>query len=288
MNARLILVPYDSGQPSLRLGAGPQQLVAKGLVEHLAPLAGHVEMEWIEAQDLFLMENQTSFDLMRQVSRRVAFAERQGEFPIVVAGNCDVIVGSVAGLSPGRLGAVWFDAHTDFRTPERSYDGFLDGMGLAMLAGLCWRWATATVPGFRPIPPGRLLHIGSRPLKEEIVFLNEAGVGYLTAAEIHDKGIEHALPPCLDGLAREIDRVHLHLDVDVLDPAIAPANTYSREDGLTPEQVGRALDLIANRFPIAALDITAYDPACDPEGRLVPVVLDLIKRVFLRRSGHQN
>jgi arginase len=284
MNIKLILVPYDSGQRGARLGAGPQTLAASGLAERLAS-AGRVETEWIEAEDAFLMENQTSFDLMRRVAGRVAAADRQGEFPVVAAGNCDVIVGSVAGLSPGRLGAIWFDAHPDFRTPERSYDGFLDGMGLAMLAGLCWRWATATVPGFRPVPPKRLLHVGSRPLKEEVVFLNEAGVGYLPAAEIHAKGIERALPRCLDELAREVDRVHLHLDVDVLDPAIARANTYSREGGLSPEQVERAFELIAARFQIAALDVTGYDPACDPEGKLVPIVLDLVDGVVGRRAG---
>jgi arginase len=286
MNIKLILVPYDSGQRGVRLGAGPRALAANGLGEHLAA-AGKVETEWIEAEEAFLMENQTSFDLMRLVAGRVAAADRQGQFPIIVAGNCDVIVGSVAGLSPGRLGAIWFDAHTDFRTPERSYDGFLDGMGLAMLAGLCWRWATATVPGFRPVSPKRLLHVGSRPLKEEVVFLNEAGVGYLPAAEIHDKGIERALPRCLDELAREVERVHLHLDVDVLDPAIARANTYSREGGLSPEQVRCAFELIADRFPIAALDVTAYDPACDPEGKLVPIVLDLIDGVVSRRAGQR-
>ncbi len=284
LNVRLIQVPYDSGHRGLRLGAGPERLVAKGLAEHLATLVDRLKIELVEATGPFPMENETSFELMRRVAGRVADADRHGEFPIVLAGNCDVIVGSVAGLSPGRLGVVWFDAHTDFRTPERSYDGFLDGMGLAMLAGLCWRWAAATVPGFRPLPPEHLLHVGSRPLREEIVWLNEAGVGYLPAEEIHEKGIERALPRCLAELGREVDRIHLHVDLDVLDPAIAPANTYAREEGLTPEQVIRAIELIADRFKIAALDVTAYDPECDPEGKLVPIALDLVGRVVALRA----
>jgi arginase len=284
MNIRLLQVPYDSGHRARRMGCGPAHLVANGLPERLTALSVQVETELIEADGPFTAENQTTFELFRQVAGRVSLADHQGVFPIVLSGNCDMSLGSLAGLSPGRIGIIWFDAHSDFRTPERSYDGFLDGMGLAMIAGLCWRWATATVPGFRPLPPERLLHVGGRLLKEEVAWLNEAGVGYLPAGEMQHKGVERALPRCLDELRRHVERIDLHLDLDVLDPTIAPANDYARENGLTPEQVARAFELIADRFEIAALDVAAYDPARDPDGKLLQVALDLISQVVTLRA----
>ncbi len=80
-------------------------------------------------------------------------------------------------------------------------------------------------------------------------------------------------------MSRYVDRIDLHIDLDVLDPSPAPANTYARGNGLTSEQMVRAIELIAARLEIGALDITAYDPECDPEGKLLPVAFDLIGRV---------
>jgi arginase len=282
MKIKLVQVPYDSGHRSQRMGCGPEALVAWGLPERLAGLGHDVETAVIEAEGPFWAENQTSFDLFRRVAGQVAQADRDRVFPIVLTGNCHLSVGTVAGLLPGRVGLIWFDAHSDFRTPERSYDGFLDGMGLAMIAGLCWQWATATVPGFRPLPPERLLHVGGRLIREEVAFLNQARVGFLPADEMHAKGVEQVLPRCLDELARHVDRIDLHLDLDTLDPSLAPANSYARENGLTPDQVARCFELIANRFEIGALDVGAYDPACDPEGKLLPVAFDLIAHIVTR------
>jgi arginase len=279
MRIALIQIPYDSGHRSMRMGRGPEHLVSKGLAQHLAGLVDQIEVDSVEASGPFRMENQTTFELLHHLAGRVALAEREGAFPIVLTGNCDMALGTVAGLSPGRIGVIWFDSHSDFRTPERSYDGFLDGMGLAVMAGLCWRWAMATVPGFRPVPPKRLLHVGGRFLKEEVTWLNEAGVGFLPAQEIQDKGLESTLPRCLDELARRVDRIDLHVDLDVLDPGLAPANSYARDNGLTPEQLIRAIELIAAHIEIGALDIAAYDPESDPEGKLLPVAFDLIERV---------
>jgi arginase len=276
---RLIQVPYDSGNPCQRLGAGPQRLVSGGLPEHLSALGYDVETETVEAQGAFLTENETTFDLMRHTSDRVARADRDGAFPVVLAGNCNTALGTLAGLAPGRVGIIWFDAHGDFRTPGRSRDGFLDAMGLAMIAGLCWPWATATIPGFRPLPPGRILHVAGRLIDEEARFFNRAGVSYLPAPLMHEKGVESTLSGCLDQFADQVDRIDLHLDLDTIDPSIAPASDYARDGGLEPEQVARAFDLIADRVEIGAMDVTGYDPSCDPEGKLVAVALDLVGRV---------
>jgi arginase len=97
-----------------------------------------------------------------------------------------------------------------------------------------------------------------------------------------EKGIERTLPIYLDRLSRHVDRIDLHLDLDVVDPSIAPASEYAREGGLGPEQVARAFELIAERVEIAAMDVTGYDPACDPENGLVPVAFDLVDQVVSR------
>lgn len=283
MQVTLIQVPYDSGHYDRRMGKGPLHLVSQGLPDHLEDLGVEVETTLIEVDEAFPTENQTAIKLFRQVSRQVTRTDRQGAFPVLLSGNCNQALGSVAGLSPGRLGVIWYDAHSDFRTPARSYDGFLDAMGLAVIAGLCWQKAAGTVPGFRPVPPERILHLGGRLLDSEVAWFNEAGAGFLQATEIQERGLDRALSHCLDEMARHVDRVHVHLDLDVVDPELAPANEYAREHGLTPDQVARSFELIAERFAIAGFDLSSYQPEQDPEGKALQIAFDLAAHIVQLR-----
>jgi arginase len=72
-----------------------------------------------------------AFELDRLVSEQVCEAVAEGEFPLVLSGNCNTSIGTLAGVGPEGLGVVWFDAHADFNTPETTTTGFMDGMGLA-------------------------------------------------------------------------------------------------------------------------------------------------------------
>ena len=74
---------------------------------------------------------------------------RDQRFPVVLAGNCNSYVGTLAGLETDRAGVSWFDAHGDFNTPETTTTGFLDGMGLAMASGRCWKAMPETIAWFQ-------------------------------------------------------------------------------------------------------------------------------------------
>ncbi|TIT87215.1 MAG: arginase family protein, partial [Mesorhizobium sp.] len=116
MKVSIILASYDSGHYHGGCGQGPDALMAGGLAEALK-LAGH--------------DNE--------------------RFPIVLAGNCLTSAGAVAG--EGADAIIWADQHGDINTPDTSTSGFLDGMALATVLGLCWRPMTAQIPGFKPIDP---------------------------------------------------------------------------------------------------------------------------------------
>lgn len=66
-------------------------------------------------------------------------------------------MGTVAGVGSAGLGAVWFDAHADFDTPEDNLSGFFDVMGLAILTGSGWRALRETIPGVSPIDEGKVV-----------------------------------------------------------------------------------------------------------------------------------
>ncbi len=164
MEIRLLLVPYDSGQRNVRMGAGPEHLRAAGLEKHLAAQGHQVDSEVIEpASRNWRAEVQTSFELMRAVAKHVRAARTARRFPVVLSGNCLAAVGVIAGLGPGT-GVIWIDAHGDFNTPQTTTSGFLDGMTLATATGQCWGELAHSIEGFEPVPENAVVLLGARDL----------------------------------------------------------------------------------------------------------------------------
>ena len=164
MEIRLLLVPYDSGQRNVRMGAGPEHLRAAGLEKHLAAQGHRVDSEVIEPASLnWRAEVQTSFELMRTVAEHVRAARIAKRFPVVLSGNCLAAVGVIAGLGAGT-GVLWIDAHGDFNTPQTTTSGFLDGMTLATATGQCWGELARSIEGFQPVPDNAVVLLGARDL----------------------------------------------------------------------------------------------------------------------------
>ncbi|HVE80143.1 MAG TPA: arginase family protein [Gemmatimonadaceae bacterium] len=280
---RLLRVPYDSGQRGVRMGAGPDRL-AGPTAERLRREGYHVGEETIDAPPGFGAEVATAFALMRALALRVRAARDAGALPVVLAGNCNTAVGTVAGLAAGGadddVGVLWFDAHGDLETPETTTSGFVDGTGLAALAGRCWRALAASVPGFRPVAPHRVVLVGARDLSAaERALIDETGIAWVRADALCERG-PAALAPAVEALAaRGVQRAYVHVDLDVHDPTLAPANHYAVPGGLTPHAVREAVQLIADRVTIAAAALTAYDPASDADGRTCGAAVELLATV---------
>jgi len=266
MQVELLLVPYDSARRGERLGAGPEHLIAGGLGAELAR-AGHpvVRTVLVEPPPGWVAEIRTAFGLMSALAVEVRAARAAGHFPLVLAGNCNTCVGTVAGLAGGgRTGVMWFDAHGDFNTPQTTTSGFLDGMGLAMLTGHCWDAMARAVPGFIPVPESAACLLGARdvdPLEAEEIARSELRA--LAPARIASD-----LPAVLGEMRAHVTRAYLHLDLDVLDPAEGHANELAVDGGLSLLALQQAIGDIGRALPIAAAAITAYDPAFDGDGRI--------------------
>jgi arginase len=280
MQTQILAVPYDSARRGQRMGAGPERLVARGLEQSLRAKGHDVLSRVIELPEGWHAEIETAFSLMRPLADAVRTARAAGRFPLILAGNCNTSVGTVAGLD-GRIGVLWFDAHGDFNTPDTTVGGFLDGMALAILTGRCWRELARAVPGFRPVPEHQVHLLGVRdldPLEREA--LTASAVTVTAPADIRQ-----AVTAATRDLPGDVDGVYLHLDLDVLDPSVGRVNQYAAPDGLSLMQLERAIAAVGEAVPIAAASLSAYDPSFDEDGRVAAAALRLAGAILQAAGG---
>jgi arginase len=281
METRLLLVPYDSGQRNVRMGAGPEHLRSAGLIDRLAAAGHDVDARVIEPASMsWRAEVQTSFELMRAVADEVRAARNAGRFPLVLSGNCLAAIGAIAGLGAGT-GVIWIDAHGDFNTPQTTMSGFLDGMTLATATGRCWLELARSIEGFEPVPDKAVVMLGVRDL--------DPGEGAaLARSEIVRLGVMAApkeLERVLHSVGPMMERFYIHLDLDALDPGEGRANGYAVRAGFKSEQLQELLCKIASHLPVEAFTIAGYDPSYDSEGQVCALAFAAAAAVIGCRAG---
>jgi arginase family enzyme len=95
-------------------------------------------------------------------------------------------------------------------------------------------------------------------------------------------GFEPALDAALGRLADRADTVYLHVDTDVIDADIAKSSHYTAKGGLTPQQTAAAIQMVTERFDVAATTFSAYDPDVDPQMlEIVPELMETAARGML-------
>jgi len=290
----LIAVPYDLGRADVGSGLGPAAYLKAGAAETLRARGHEVEIVTVRRTATFADELQAVLDVDEAVAVAVDDAVLGGSFPLVVAGNCNVVLGVHAGLQragePGA-GVVWLDAHGDFNTPVTTETGYLDGMPLAMLCGRAHREAVAGELAMDALDEATIVHAGGREFdRVEHDSLLASAIRLVDGAELRARGPAEVLAPALAELAgdrrdllglepQEAPPAHLHVDLDVLDPAAAPGVTFPSPHGLTAAQLLEAIDLVRARFALAAVTVTSFTPDRDEAGTTLAAGLAVLQRV---------
>jgi arginase family enzyme len=155
---RLIEVPYMSGGEQHGGSRGPQHYMEAGAPALLSASGVAVTVDRVG----LLARSQpppgipaASLAVGGQVARTVEQAMASGQFPLVLAGSCDVSMGVLSGFDHAQCGIVWIEAHGDFNTPGSSVSGFFPGMSLAVATGHCYRDLWARIGNALPVPSRR-------------------------------------------------------------------------------------------------------------------------------------
>lgn len=274
MQISLILVPYMMGDE--RQGKGPGRLVQAGAESLMAAKGVSVTVERVDRDGPFRDSGSASLAVGRRLASTVRQSVSAGRLPVVLAGGCDASAGILAGLERANCGVVWFDAHGDFNTPETTITGYFPGMSMAVITGHCYRSYWAQMGNNTPICESATLMLGVRDLDpEENQRLSRSAIQVLEWRNGKPHSDIHA---ALDSLRQRVSEVYLHIDMDSLDPRIAPGVAVAPvPGGISLEDMQETLRAVFVRFSIRAATLAVFDPDNDQDDKTLRTALRLLE-----------
>jgi arginase len=275
----------DLGAGRRGVDMGPSAIRYAGLDDRLAQIGhacvdlGNVETAVAEATSpgderaRFLPEIQ---EACRRIADLVAQSSQEGALPLVLGGDHSVALGTLAGLARvhGPGGVLWIDAHGDLNSPESSPSGNVHGMVLSAALGLAGP-AFAEGWGLPAVERTRVALVGVRSLDEgERELLKELDAKVFTMSDVDRFGVERAVRESLTHIAGP-GFMHVSLDMDAVDPDVAPGVGTPVRGGLSYREAHLALELVAESGLASSLDVVEVNPILDRENETGKLAVEL-------------
>ncbi|QQT84008.1 arginase family protein [Serratia plymuthica] len=300
----IILAPTNLGLSPLRPGhvpgtwRAPQALMAQGLAQRLG--AGAVtELPQPTyspaAQPGTRIRNGHAIRAFNiALAAEVAAVQARGEFPLVVGGDCSILLGALAGSRrAGPLSLVHIDGHSDFRHPG-NYDpqqmlGAVAGMDLALATGrgepLLAEWPGVTGP---LVPERQVLQLGERECRDADFAwpdINQTAIARIDVFAANRMGKAEIVRQIEQMLATEPEwRFWLHLDVDVLDQTIMPAVDSPGSPGIDRLWLENIVARLLQNPMCCGMTLSVFDPELDPDGgRYAALIVEMLEAMFRSR-----
>lgn len=291
-------IPSDAGASCRGSGMGPEALRVAGLVETLATL-GHVvtdrgDISWGDrASTPWRLSDERNAEVLaiaRQSSTLALASLGAGHLPAFVGGDHSLSMGTISGVArhcaaAGKpLFVLWVDAHGDFNTPATSETGNIHGMPLALLCG---------EPDFGPgyegewrglVDPRNVTIFGARSIdRPERQLLERRGVDVVDMRRIDEMGVVALMRDVLARVEAAGGHLHVSLDVDVIDPSIAPGAGTPVAGGLTFREAHLVMEMIHDSGAMGSLDVVELNPYLDHAGMSARLLVDLVASLFGRQ-----
>ena len=288
----LLGAPTSAAAMSLGHEGAPAALRAAGLVEGLTSIGYSVTDLGDDPQQLYQPDEESPrarniprvIAALEALKPRVELAVKSGALPLVLSGDCSVVLATIAGVRRyfRHVGLVYMDRDADLHTPATTSTGSVDGMVISHVVG---RGAAELVRFWSEPPLVREPDVAVfgvariDPAEEEV--LNRTPLRSFLAADVQRKGAAAAAQAAIDRIHVDGHEFVLHFDVDVI--ADFQARNNSASGGLRLDEVREALEVFATKKHLAAIDVSAYNPTKDPDGSGAKLVVDLLVGVLQKR-----
>jgi arginase len=295
-NCILIGAPVDCGKRRRGCLMGPDAYRTAGLAEAITAL-GHSVEDWGNLTPAEVTVEAPRNPLVWKLAENVGWtktlmaaaqeAAPKG-FPIFMGGDHALAAGTVAGMAAHAqtmdrpFFALWLDAHSDIHTPDTTDSGNLHGTPVGYVTG------RRGFDAFPPLPvkvePANICMIGLRSVDEaEHAILARGDVDLVDMRRIDEEGIRIPLQAFLDRVAAVDGMLHVSLDVDFLDPSVAPAVGTTVPGGATVREGHLVMEMLSDSGLVTSLDLVELNPFLDERGKTANLMVDLTASLLGRR-----
>lgn len=293
----LIGVPLEEGSGRGGCAMGPAALRLAGIGKALGDLGYAVtdsgDLRPEPATDLAVHENANNLEavaaFVRALESSTFDVASAGGVPIILGGDHSLSMGSVSGMarhaaSLGRpLFVLWLDAHADFNSPETSPSGNIHGMPVAFFCGEA-EFSPILGSGRPLVDPRHVYQVGIRSVDEkEREMIARHGVNVFDMRAIDELGIGAILHEVLKAVSDADGLLHVSLDVDFLDPDIAPGVGTTVPGGATFREAHLIMEMLHDSACVSSLDLVELNPFLDDRGKSARVLVELAASLFGRR-----
>ncbi|WP_195821902.1 arginase [Roseobacter sp. MH60115] len=286
--------PVDSGKRRRGCLMGPDAYRTAGLAEALEGLGHRVEDRGNVTPTAFSAKPHDRLHALEEtIGWTTALAEaaevglRDG-LPIFLGGDHSLALGTVLGAMRHAetvkrpLFVLWLDAHSDFHTLATTDSGNLHGTPLGYVTG------RPDFDGFpplgTPLPQENIAIIGLRSVDDaERAALQDTAIHRVDMRDIDESGIAKPLASFLQRVAAANGMLHVSLDVDFLDPSVAPAVGTTVPGGATIREGHLVMEMLHDSGLMTSLDLVELNPFLDERGRTAQVMVDLAASALGRR-----
>ena len=283
----IIGAALDLGAGRRGVDMGPSAIRYAGLHDRLTGIGYHC-LDWGDVETAVQEATEQTDDNARylpeikaacgRVARLVELALEQDSLPLVLGGDHSVAMGTLGGLAHARGvgGVLWIDAHSDLNTPESSPSGNVHGMPLAAAIGLTDERFESDAWTLPAVDPERVALVGLRSVDaRERERIRELGIKAYTMSDIDRIGIERAIRESLTQIAGP-GFVHVSLDMDALDPEVAPGVGTPVRGGLSYREAHLALELVAESGLAGSFEVVEVNPILDRENSTAQLAVELV------------
>jgi arginase len=273
----------------------PEALRKAGLLDGLMPARMHEMVRPVyrfEAQEGTSVRNGKEMrDFSEKLAHQVADVLSRGAFPLVLGGDCSILLGCLVGVRQGggTCGLIHVDGHSDFIHPG-NYTATLysaAGMDLALASGRGERLLTDWGPGLRPlVSDEHIVQIGEREDGDaDYAYpdIRQTRITRITVQSALKQGIDATARQTIQHLESEhLSRAWLHVDVDVLDQKVMPAVDSPGSPGFNFDQLADLVRRLRASSKVVGADISVFDPELDPDGIYARGLAQCLARAFGR------
>ena len=294
LSVSLIGVPTDIGAGTIGARMGPEALRVAGIAQAITQFGIDVKdcgnlsgpaNPWQGAVDGFRHLPEV-IEWNRKLHDAMYAELKAGRMPIMLGGDHCLAMGSISAVARHcrdlgkKLRVLWFDAHADFNTAALTPSGNIHGMPVACLCGH-GHPDLVRIGGHVPaLQPKDVRQIGIRSVDEgEKRLVHDVGIEVYDMRYIDEMGMRYTMEQALSHMD---DNTHLHvsLDVDFLDPAIAPGVGTTVRGGPSYREAQLCMEMIADTGNLGSLDVVELNPALDVRNQTAELAVDLIESLF--------